>query len=137
MAPLPQRPMHEGLPFAVELTADGSPRLRRARVTQCALSRICGVCAGSLGRPIAFLGDGEAVRSNVFVLPPMHLECAEQLVADHGDAWEMLGQDGPVHQWEIVTTGGFEHHRAGKGDADNRPRLSPNAVIGRMPVLHR
>ena len=137
MPPLPQRPMHAGLPFAVEPTADGSPRLRRARVTQCALSRICGVCAKNLERPIAFLGDSAAVEANSFVLPPMHVECAERLVVDHGDSWEMLGQDGPVSQWEIVTTAGFEHVTPRREDADKRVRMTPNAVLGRMPVLHR
>ena len=38
---------------------EGATRWReptRAWVTQCALSRICGVCEGALGRPIAFVG---------------------------------------------------------------------------------
>ena len=45
-------------PFAWEAGADGRRELVGARVTQCALSRICGACAESLGRPIAFVGDG-------------------------------------------------------------------------------
>ena len=48
----------------------------RAWVTQCALSRICGVCERPLGRPIAFVGTAEEVGRNAFHLPPMHVECA-------------------------------------------------------------
>lgn len=33
--------------------------LDKAWVTRCALSRICGVCAEPLGRPIAFVGTPE------------------------------------------------------------------------------
>ena len=48
-----------------------------ARSTQCALSRICGVCAGSLARPVAFLGTPEEAARNEFHFPPTHVGCAE------------------------------------------------------------
>ena len=51
----------------------------RRWVTQCALSRICGGCAMSLGRPVAFLGTPDEVARNAFHLPPLHVACAEEL----------------------------------------------------------
>lgn len=97
---------------------DGSSRLReptRAWVTQCALSRICGVCEGGLGRPIAFVGSVEERDRNSFLLPPMHAECAARVCAE---------------EQVIVTTGGFEFVRARREDADRRPRFEPNSVVG-------
>ncbi len=125
-----------GLPFAFETTADGSPALRKAKVTQCALSRICGYCGESLGRPIAFAGSHEDAEANAFHLPPMHVTCAQSTVQEHGEQWQMLGQDHPVASWVIVTTAGFEFVRAQKGAEDTRPVFVPNAVIGQLPVLH-
>jgi hypothetical protein len=46
--------------------------LIRARVIQCALSRICGVCGEPLGRPIAFLGTRDESGRNAFHSPPLH-----------------------------------------------------------------
>ena len=46
-------------------------------MTQCALSRICGVCGESLARPVAFLGSVEEADRNAFHFPPSHVECAE------------------------------------------------------------
>lgn len=86
----------------------------RAWVTQCALSRICGVCERPLGRPIAFVGTVEEVGRNAFHLPPMHVECAR---AWSGDASE------------LVTTAGFEFVRPAKEDADKRPTFQPNSLL--------
>src|SRR5207253_138364 len=68
----------------------------RSWVTQCALSRICGGCARSLGRPVAFLGTPEEVGRNAFHLPPMHVACADEL-ASRPDA---------DARWQLVTTAG-------------------------------
>lgn len=86
----------------------------RAWVTQCALSRICGVCERPLGRPIAFVGTREEVGRNAFHLPPLHLECAGAL----------MGED-----TELVTTAGFEFVRPAKEDADRRPTFQPNSLL--------
>jgi hypothetical protein len=86
----------------------------RKWVTQCALSRICGVCARPLGRPIAFLGTAEEVGRNAFHLPPMHASCAETVL-------------GP--STEVVTTAGFEFVRPAKEDLDNRPTFQPNSLL--------
>lgn len=67
------------VPFACEYD-DGRASvisLNRTRVTRCALSRICGMCGESLGRPVAFIGSvAEADRAE-FHFPPLHVVCAE------------------------------------------------------------
>jgi hypothetical protein len=94
----------------------------RAWVTQCALSRVCGCCAMSLGRPVAFLGSAAEVARNAFHLPPMHLECALELRrtpdADPG--------------WELVTTASFEFVRPAKEDLDPRPTFQPTALLSEV-----
>lgn len=86
------------------------------RVTQCALSRICGVCGETLGRPIAFVGTAGEVGRNAFHYPPMHLSCAHVL-------------RGLVDDTEIVTTAGFEFVRPGREDDDRRPTFQPNSRL--------
>ena len=86
----------------------------RKWVTQCALSRICGVCSRPLGRPIALLGTAEEVGRNAFHLPPLHLDCAQVLV---GEATQ------------VVTTAGFEFVRPAKEDVDKRPTFQPNSLL--------
>ena len=90
----------------------------RSRVTQCALSRICGACDESLGRPIAFLGTAEEQARNAFHAPPLHLDCAQRL---HGTA---PGLD------VLVTTAGFEFERPARDDLDQRVRFLPNSLLG-------
>jgi hypothetical protein len=89
------------------------------RVTQCALSRICGGCGRSLGRPIAFLGTEAEVGRNAFHGPPMHVACAE-------DVRRMPGAD-PA--WQITLTSGFEFVRPGRDDLDMRPTFQPNSLL--------
>ncbi|CAN5378028.1 hypothetical protein BH09ACT12_BH09ACT12_36690 [soil metagenome] len=91
--------------------------LTKAKVTQCALSRVCGGCGRSLGRPIAFVGTAEEVGRNEFHAPPMHTSCAE-------DARREIEPG-----WEIVLTGGFEFVRPAKDDLDARPRFQPNSLL--------
>jgi len=86
------------------------------RVTQCALSRICGVCGETLGRPIAFLGTSGEVGRNAFHFPPMHVACAHTLL-------------GRVEATEIVTTAGFEFVRPTRDDEDRRPTFQPNSLL--------
>ena len=88
-------------------------------VTQCALSRVCGGCAMSLGRPVVFLGTPREVARNAFHLPPLHADCAEELrrtpVADPS--------------WQRVETAGFEFVRPAKEDPDRRPTFQPNSLL--------
>ena len=95
-------------------------RIRERRwVTQCALSRVCGGCAMSLGRPIAFLGTAGEVARNAFHLPPMHLACAE----------ELRRTPGADPDWQLVTTSGFEFVRPNREDLDQQPRFEPNSLL--------
>ena len=90
--------------------------LNGKRVTQCALSRICGACAESLGRPIAFVGTPREVGRNAFHFPPMHLACARAVAS---------GLPGS----EVVTTAGFEFVRPRREDDDTRPTFQPNSLL--------
>ncbi len=103
-------------PFA---WAGSSPVLDQRRVTQCALSRICGSCGRSLGRPIAFVGTPAEIGRNSFHAPPLHAECAAELLA-----WS-----GADPTWEVVTTAGFEYIRAAKHDRDRRPTFEPYTLL--------
>ena len=92
----------------------------RPWVTQCALSRICGGCAMSLGRPVVFLGTPDEVARNALHLPPMHLDCAE----------ELLGAPGADPAWQLVTTAGFEFVRPSRDEIEDRPTFQPNSLLG-------
>ena len=109
MPDMPDTPdlMHEGVTVERLMT--------KAWVTQCALSRICGVCAEPLGRPVAFRGTPEEVGRNAFHLPPMHVACAESL--------------GERAESELATTAGFEFVRPNREDLDQRPRFEPNSLL--------
>ena len=91
----------------------------RAWVTRCALSRICGVCGESLGRPIAFVGTQEEIDRNAFHAPPMHVACAE----------EVAGQAGADPAWRVVRTAGFEFVRPAREDLDRDPTFQPNSLV--------
>ena len=132
------------VPFACGTTAyrdrhSGGPRdgaapsaraLDGRRVTQCALSRVCGVCGAGLGRPIAFLGSRLETDRNAFHFPPAHLDCAEALLAAYAGVSEpVLGQEEVVGAWELVTTSGFEFVRPATEDLDRRPTFQPNSIL--------
>ena len=106
------------LPFAC---AGSLADLDRRRVTQCALSRVCGSCGASLGRPVAFAGTEDEVARNAFHFPPLHEGCARDLVARA--AGEGLA-------WTVVATSGFEYVRPGREDTDPRPTFRPNSLLG-------
>jgi len=94
-------------------------RTDKAWVIQCALSRICGFCTESLGRPIAFVGTREEIARNAFHVPPMHQSCAQEL---------MRGPEAD-RDWRIVLTSGFEFVRPAREDADRRPTYQPNSLL--------
>lgn len=140
-AELPQDPELElPVPFACGTTGpSGGPpsalALDKGRVTQCALSRVCGVCGAGLGRPLAFLGSEAESARNAFHFPPAHVACAEQLLAAYaGAAVGVLGQEDPVASWVLVTTSAFEFVRPGRDDADRRPSFQPHALIDERRV---
>jgi hypothetical protein len=122
-----------GLPVPFGCGTDSPPSARRLdlrRVTQCALSRICGVCGSGLGRPIAFLGSRREADRNAFHFPPTHLECADRLLSVFAVVdVPVLGQPSSVDEWVLVTTAGFEFVRAAKEDEDRRPTFQPNSLL--------
>lgn len=104
--------------------------LDKRRVTQCALSRICGVCGGGLGRPLAFFGSQLELDRMAFHFPASHLECAQALLTAYADVDEpVLGQDNAPADWVLVTTASFEFVRANKEDLDRRPVFQPNSLL--------
>jgi len=140
-ADLPRDPeLHVPVPFAAGTDVgygdrpSGSPLsvrdLDQRRVTQCALSRICGVCGTGLGRPLAFVGSQRDVDRMAFRFPACHVDCAEALLAAYaGVAAPVLGQDTAPAGWVVVTTASFEFVRPSKDDADRRPSFQPNGVL--------
>jgi hypothetical protein len=90
-----------------------------AWVTRCALSRICGVCSESLGRPVAFVGTPEEIGRNAFHAPPLHQACAEEL---------SRGADADA-DWQVVLTSGFEFVRPAREDLDRSPTFQPNSLL--------
>ncbi len=114
------------LPFA----SRGDLGLDRRKVTQCALSRICGVCGESLARPVAFLGSVDEADRNAFHFPPTHVRCAEEAWASWAkDSTVVLGHARQPEGWALVTTSGFEFVRPTAGSADRSPVFSPNSLI--------
>ena len=110
--------------------APTSTSLDKGRVTQCALSRVCGVCGAGLGRPLAFLGSDLETGRNAFHFPPTHLSCAEQLLAAYaGVGVGVLGQESAVDSWVLVTTASFEFVRPGRDAVDRRPTFEPNSLL--------
>lgn len=107
-------------PFAWDPSpADPLGELVGRRVTQCALSRICAVCAEPLGRPVVFVGTPQEVGRNAFHVPPLHEQCARDL----------LGHPGARPDWQVVATAGFEFVRPAREDADRRPTFQPNSLL--------
>lgn len=108
--------------------------LDKRRVTQCALSRICGVCGAGLGRPLAFVGSQAELDRMAFHFPASHLGCVEALLASYdGVAEPVLGQETPPADWVVVTTASFEFVRPAKEDLDRRPVFTPNGLLTASP----
>jgi hypothetical protein len=128
------------VPFACGTSsADGgaptATSLDKSRVTQCALSRVCGVCGAGLGRPLAFVGSDLETGRNAFHFPPAHVSCAEQLLAAYaGVGVGVLGQASVVESWVLVTTAGFEFVRPGRDEVDRRPTFQPNSLLDERRV---
>jgi hypothetical protein len=114
------------IPFA----SMGDLGLDRRKVTQCALSRICGVCGNSLERPVAFLGSAAEADANAFHFPPSHVACAETaLDLWGGTSTAALGHPSAPESWAVVTTSGFEYIRPTGESHDRRAVFAPNSVI--------
>lgn len=118
------------VPFAAGTEPGASVReLDKRRVTQCALSRVCGVCGATLGRPLAFVGSRRELDRMAFHFPASHVACAESLLEAYAAVADpVLGQDTAPAEWVLVTTASFEFVRPGKDDADRRPVFEPHGV---------
>ncbi|HET6168434.1 MAG TPA: hypothetical protein VFE07_16510 [Marmoricola sp.] len=123
------------VPFACGVAVYGASEVASARsldgrrVTQCALSRVCGVCGATLGRPLAFLGSRTEADRNAFHFPACHLRCARGLRAAVEPLSEpVLGHDEAVEEWVLLTTAAFEFVRPSKEDLDRRPTFQPHQV---------
>ncbi|WP_229051628.1 hypothetical protein [Aeromicrobium sp. Leaf350] len=130
------RPVVDGvrLPFACVDDADGGRHdtVVKARAIRCALSRICGICAEVLTRPVAFLGSAEEADAVEFLFPPCHVACAEEAVREHAPRGAVLGHAEAPGEWVVLTTGGFDLVRPTKrGGAVS---FRPNSVIGRSAI---
>lgn len=120
----------DGVPHGAASEAPSVRVLDHRRVTQCALSRVCGVCGAALGRPITFVGSAEEADRNAFHFPPCHVQCAQALVANVRHLRvPVLGQDEVVDPWVLVTTAAFEFVRPSKGQQDRRPVFEPYKVL--------
>ena len=113
------------VPFA----SMGDLGLDKRKVTQCALSRICGVCGESLARPVAFLGSEAEADRNEFHFPPTHVACAELAIEVWGTTGCLAGALLAAVVWALVTTSGFEFVRPTPEWTDRRPVFSPNSVL--------
>ena len=65
---------------------------------------------------MAFVGTEAEVGRNAFHAPPLHLECARDLLVVRPE-------------WRLVTTAGFEFVRPAREDADRRPTFQPNSRL--------
>ena len=101
----------------------------KSRVVQCALSRICPLCARSMSWGQTFLGSEEEADEGGFHFPPMHPDCAEVALRLHAPLPEpALGQSRPLSTWVRVVTGGFELVRPASRGGDMRMVFRPNSV---------
>lgn len=119
------------VPFACE-TDDGTVELGsvvKKRATQCALSRICGLCGASLSWGVTFLGSPQEADDNLFHFPPLHLACAEAALELYPPlAVPVLGQQLVLHEWALVVTGGFELVRPASREGDMRMSFRTNSA---------
>lgn len=116
------------VPFACSYD-DGRASVRTlngSRVTQCALSRICGVCGQGLDQSSVFVGTQQEQARNAFHFPPSHAACARSPRASLHDAGiPVPGQD-EVTTVVSVTGPGFEFVRPTREDVDRRPVFVPH-----------
>jgi hypothetical protein len=111
-------------------------QLDHRRVTQCALSRVCGVCGAGLGRPLAFLGSRAESNRNAFHFPASHVECARSLLGALREVTgPILGQADAEALWVLATAPAFEFVRPNREDQDRRPTFQPQRTLDESEVL--
>lgn len=105
----------------------------KARVIQCALSRVCGLCGLSMSGVTTFVGSSDEAEANSFGFPPMHTACATYALDTYPPLGvPVLGQQLVLHEWVVVETGGFDLERP---QERGMPVLfHPNSVTSRESV---
>ena len=114
------------VPFAHEYD-DGTydlESLNGKRVTQCALSRVCAMCAQTLAFPLAFLGDEEEARTRTYAYPPMHEDCAQAALRLYPRPETDDGGKG----WVMLLTGSFQVERPSRRGDPTLFRPAPGEV---------
>jgi len=102
-------------------------RLNGKRVTQCALSRVCAMCAQTLDFPLAFLGDQQSADERAYTYPPMHESCAEAAVRLYPPtAASAAGR--PTDAWVMLLTGSFQVERPSRRGDPTRFRPAEGEV---------
>ena len=101
-------------------------RLNPKRVTQCALSRVCAMCAQTLAFPLAFLGDEEEARTRTYAYPPMHEGCAQAALRLYPPP-RTAGGGGAGNGWVMLLTGSFQVERPSRRGDPTRFRPAPGS----------
>ena len=102
-------------------------RLNAKRVTQCALSRVCAMCAQTLSFPLAFLGDQQAADQRAYTYPPMHTACAEAAVGLYPPTPASTAGR-PVDAWVMLLSGSFQVERPSRRGDPTLVRPAPGDV---------
>lgn len=118
------------VPFVHEYDDGGYDldRLNGKRVTQCALSRVCAMCAQTLDFPLAFLGDRQAVDERVYAYPPMHVSCAEAAVRLYPPTPASAAGRPADDAWVMLLTGSFQVERPSRRGDPTLFRPAPGDV---------
>ena len=118
-------------PYGAPAAGPSARTLDKRRVTQCALSRICGVC-GTGARPADRLPRHRAGGGpQRLPLPAARTASAPSCSCGVRRAQgALLGQDPAPEEWVVVTTASFEFVRPTREDTDRRPTFEPHALLG-------
>jgi hypothetical protein len=130
LADRPFDPVHRRpVPFVHEYDDGGYDLhvLNGKRVVQCALSRVCAMCAQTLGFPLAFLGDRAAADERAYTYPPMHVPCAEAAVRLYPPT-PAAAAGRPVQAWVMFLTGSFQVERPSRRGEPMLFRPAPGEV---------
>ena len=101
--------------------------LNGRRVTQCALSRVCAMCAQTLEFPLAFLGDDQAADERSYPCPPMHVACAEAAVRLYPPTPASTAGRA-ADAWVMLLTGSFQVERPSRRGDPTLFRPAPGEV---------
>ncbi len=101
--------------------------LNGKRVTQCALSRVCAMCAQTLDFPLAFLSDQQAADERLYTYPPMHASCADAAVRLYPPT-PASAAGRKADAWVMLLTGSFQVERPSRRGDPTLFRPAPGEV---------